>query len=90
MITLTECDFCLISLRDFYLISLRNFYLISLRDFFLTNSINMNILLNGKIPSEKTINATFNCFKFGNSVHERPYILRDKKATKQDLSNLFS
>ena len=50
----------------------------------------MNILLNGKIPSDKTINATFNCFKYGNSIHERPYILRDKKATKQDLSDLFA
>jgi hypothetical protein len=49
----------------------------------------LNNLLKGKIPADKLINATFYCFKFGSSIQERPYILRDKKATKQDVNNLF-
>lgn len=49
----------------------------------------MNALVKDKIPADSHIDATFNCFKFGRSIAERPYILHDKKATKQDLSALF-
>lgn len=49
----------------------------------------MKTLLAGKIPADTTINATFNCFRFGQSIADRPYILRGKKATKKDLDDLF-
>lgn len=49
----------------------------------------MNILITNKIPADKRINVTFNSFRFGDSIQDRPYILRDKKLTKKDLDDLF-
>ncbi|MGZ6251147.1 MAG: hypothetical protein ACXWL2_03905 [Candidatus Chromulinivorax sp.] len=49
----------------------------------------MNNMLQSKIPTDKDIDVTFNCFKFGSSIQERPYILRDKKATKQNITDLL-
>ena len=49
----------------------------------------INTILGSQIAPDKTVNVSVVCFKFGDDVHLRPYILRGKKATPTEIEQLL-